>query len=329
MSVRSEVLSVLEAGRGTYFSGQELAEQLSVSRSAVWKAIRGLRQEGHMIEAVPNRGYCLLKQSRVITSQAIARYLSPRTAARLTVETAQQVDSTNNVLKRRGEEGAPEGMVLAANEQTAGKGRHSRSFFSPSGMGVYFSILLRPALPVEDALFITTAAAVAVAGAVRAVTGRDAGIKWVNDVFVDGRKICGILTEGSMDLETGGLQYAVLGIGINVECPPQGFPESIRDVAGALYPWGEADGIVRGRLVAEVLNRFLEYYDMLPSHGFMEAYRTYSIITGKDILVLKAGGSREARALAIDDDAHLLVEYADGSRESLSSGEVSIRRLPK
>ena len=219
MQVKDRVLAALEASRGTYLSGQALAQQLQVSRNAVWKAISQLRESGYPIQAVSHRGYCLDVDSPLLSPQSIARHL---TVPGLQVEVAQTVSSTNTLLRQRAEEGAPEGLVLAAVEQTAGKGRQGHSFFSPPDTGLYLSLLLRPKLSAQDALLLTTCAAAAVALAIEACAGVEAQIKWVNDVFCRGKKVCGILTEAALDLESGGLQYAIVGMGVNLFPPGPG-----------------------------------------------------------------------------------------------------------
>ncbi len=263
----------------------------------------------------------------------------------------ESLPSTNDELKRLAEEGAAEGTVLIADEQTAGKGRQGRSFFSPKDTGIYMSILLRPSLAPKDSLFITTAAAVAVTKAIRKVTDLDARIKWVNDIYIADRKICGILAEAALD-NSGGLRYVVLGIGINVATPKAGFPAEIEDIAGALEgngvseakrdsaaghdAAGETSDSARGssslrRLLADaVLDEFECLYDSFAESNFdksyvTEQYRSMSAVIGRDILVLDEGGPVRAHADDIDDDCRLIVTLEDGTRRILSSGEISIR----
>ena len=228
-------------------------------------------------------------------------------------------------MRRLAEDGAPEGTVVVAAAQTAGRGRSGKSFLSPAGTGLYMSVLLRPQLAMGDALLITTAAAVAVAHAVERVAAVTAQIKWVNDVYVDGKKVCGILTEGALDLENGGLRYAILGIGINI-CPPAGgFPPELAPIAGALTETGgEA---LRAPLAAAVLDEFFALYPHLTEKSFYDDYVSRSLLTGRQIEVLRGGMHLPATALGIDRDLHLRVRYADGSEENLAAGEVSTRPL--
>ena len=186
------------------------------------------------------------------------------------------------------------------------------------------SILLRPQISAEDALYITTAAAAAVADAIDAETGRHSAIKWVNDVFLDGKKVCGILTEGAIGMEDSSLEYAILGIGINAIEPKDGFPEELREIAGAVYP-ATAGADCRSRLIAAVLERFFAYYRALDEKTFLRSYRSRSVLKGKTVDVIRGGTVRPAVAGEIDDTCRLQVTYMDGSEEWISSGEVSVR----
>jgi len=326
MAVRQKILEAFEAGKGRYISGEELAAGLSVSRAAVWKAVKSLQDEGYAITAAPNRGYCLSSDTDILSAQSISRHLQEK-AARFRIDVRRTVGSTNNLLKELARQGAQEGTVVVAKEQTGGRGRMNRSFYSPSDTGIYMSMLLRPKLSAEEALFITTSAAVAVAQAVEALSGREAKIKWVNDVCCDGRKICGILTEASFDIESGNLEYAVLGIGINVTAPPGGFPDDIKDIAAAVFEDDCRVADVKSRLAAEVLKRFWNYYAGLKERAFLDEYRRRSLVTGREILILGSGAARKARALGIDDRCRLKVRFEDGTRELLASGEVAIKSI--
>lgn len=323
MDLANKVITTLEAHRGEFISGEQLSEQLSVSRSAIWKVISALREEGHNITAVRNRGYQLASDSNVLSPQGITKYLRDPNFYKVSV--VKTVDSTNNAVKAMGAEGLPEGTVLAAEQQTSGKGRQGRSFLSPPWEGVYFSILLRPNMSAADAGFITSAAAVAVSDAVEAVTGKQCGIKWVNDVFFAGKKICGILTEASVDIEAGGLEYAVLGIGVNITVHEDKLPEDLRSIVGGIA--NNCGGDIRNRLIAEILNDFQGYYNELPQKTFLSKYRARSTVTGRDIFVIKPNSKRPAFAVKIDDECRLIVRYEDSTEETLSSGEVSIRTI--
>lgn len=237
---------------------------------------------------------------------------------RLYVRTVDVTGSTNNDIKELAEAGEPEGAVIIADEQTAGKGRLGRSFWSPKNAGLYMSVLLRPTLAAADALSVTAAAAVSTAEAVDVLSGKNAGIKWVNDIYINGRKICGILAESAFDA-SGEIRYTVLGIGVNVA--DIGFPDDIKDKAGAVG----ADISIRPKLAAEILTRFFAYYDRLPSKSFMDEYRRRSVLTGKLIEYERGGVMYSGTVIGTDDDAKLIVRDEAGNVSLLSSGEVNIK----
>ena len=229
---KNDVLALLQKREGDCLSGEELARSLSLSRTAVWKAIGQLRAEGYPIESVTRRGYRLLPGGDVLTADGVMKHLRRR---ELRVEVLPSVSSTNTVLKARAEQGEAAGSVLIALEQTAGRGRMGRGFFSPEGSGLYMSVLYRPSSPVSDAVRITACAAVAVAGTIEELSGRPAQIKWVNDVLVDGKKVCGILTEAALDCESGVFRYLIVGVGVNTAAPDGDYPEALRGVAGPAF----------------------------------------------------------------------------------------------
>lgn len=322
MSVKERLLPLLTDRGEDYLSGEDAAKLLGVSRNAVWKAVSALKEEGYNIEAVTNRGYRLKDSGDVLSSAEIEKNLT-FLKRRLNIEVKKTVTSTNALLKEKAAAGAPEGTVLIALSQTAGRGRFTRKFFSPSDSGIYMSILLRPRISAENAALITTAAAVAVAEAAEKLSGGKTAIKWVNDVLIDGKKICGILTEASLNIESGELDYAVLGIGLNVYEPENGFPDEIKNIAGAILK--ERGSGNKSRLAAAVLESFFKYYKDISERRYLKAYRERCIVLGKQISVMSQDGSRSAYALDIDENCRLRVKYPDGKEELLSSGEVSIK----
>lgn len=319
MSVQSYVLEMLEKARGRYFSGEEIACALGVSRAAVWKAVQALRSDGYPILAVRNRGYALGGEADVVTRQSILRYLKTDLPQ---LEVHKSISSTNDAARQLAASGAPEGTAVVARCQTGGRGRKGRSFFSPPDSGVYISLVLRPQLTAEKTLYITTAAAAAVALAIEEVAGCPAAIKWVNDIYVRGKKVCGILTEGSFDAETGSLDFAVLGIGINVSTPAGGFPPELQARAGAVFD--AAPGDASSRLAAAVIDRFTAYYKDLEQKPFLEDYRRRMFLTGQKITVVSGGSSYPAVAGTVDDEFALTVTDANGQAHRLQSGEVTI-----
>lgn len=324
MTVQDHLRTLLESNKSVFLSGEEIARRLGVSRNAVWKAIKALQANGYPIQAVPNRGYCLAASSDVLSESGIRQYLTGE-AQSIDLRVYDSVDSTNLVLRTLANAGAAEGTVVIAAEQTGGRGRKGRSFYSPQGTGVYVSLLLKPKIAPDDATLITTTAAVAVCEAVEALSGEPAGIKWVNDVFLRGKKVCGILTEGSFDMESGQFEYAILGTGINVFEPDGGFPAEIREIAGSVLTSPAPDA--KNRVIAEYLNRFLPLYRKLGDAATNAEYRRRSFVLGKMVNVLAGDRATPARAIDVDDHCRLVVEFEDGHREALSSGEISVRIL--
>jgi BirA family biotin operon repressor/biotin-[acetyl-CoA-carboxylase] ligase len=322
MELKHQVLQILEENRGNTVNGAKLASELFVTRSAVWKAIKSLQKEGYTITAVTNKGYCLQSHNDIVSVESIRPYLQ-NAAQNFTLEVRQKVTSTNTLAKEMAAQGAAEGTVLIALEQTEGRGRMGRSFYSPHSSGIYFSIILRPKLKLEDSLLITTATAVAVSQAIETVAGVTSGIKWVNDIYLGEKKVCGILTEASLNFESGSLEYAIVGIGININT--QDFPEEIIQVAGSLFNDKPSGSPITSVLVAEVLNNIAGCMNTLTDKAYLNEYRRRSFLIGKNINVIKGKETLSAKAIDIDDRARLVVEYDDGIVEALNSGEVSVR----
>ena len=287
MAAMDEVLRILEARRGEAVSGEQIAADLGLSRAAVWKAVSGLKDRGFRIAAGPNRGYTLASDGGSLHPETIRRHL--RAAGEFQLRVYDRVEgSTNDLVREAAVRGEAEGLAVIADTQTAGRGRQGRTFVSPSGTGAYLSLLLRPKLPAAEAVAITGIAAVAVVRALGDLGVGGAGIKWVNDIYLRGRKVCGILTEATLDMESGGLDYAVLGIGVNLFSPPGGFPPELTEIAGAVFP-GKPEDDERSRLIAAILDRFLPLYRALPDKGWLEEYRSRSILTGREVRFLRQG----------------------------------------
>ena len=341
MSTKEQVLKYLQDNKEKYISGSFLSEELGVSRNAIWKAINSLKKEGIEIDAISNKGYKIATSIDVVNADTIKEYIKDSS---IRIEVFDSIESTNTYLKEKGSLGEDEGLLVVAKEQTKGKGRMNRSFSSPKNGGIYFSLLLRPCINPGEALFITTIAAVAVVKAIKIVTGKSAGIKWVNDVLLDGKKVCGILTEGSISMETGTLDYAVLGIGINVREPDGGYEESIKNIAGPVLTGEEIEN-VSSRIVAETINEFMKHYRKLPNKEFLDDCKNKSVVIDKDVYIIDAshgglGSASEivekygdklecAHVIDIDDGLGLVVKKNDGSIDTLRSGEVSVREIKK
>lgn len=335
MSTKGNVLKALEENKGTTVSGEELATLLNRSRAAIWKAIQELRKEGYHIDAITNKGYCLSQDSDMLSVEGILPYLSDSTAADR-IHVFKQLESTNLTAKRMALDGASAETVVIAEEQTKGKGRMGRSFYSPSGSGIYMSFILAPRFDTAKSVLITTAASVAVCKAIEKVTGISCQIKWVNDVYMNDKKICGILTEAVTDFESGRIHYIVLGIGINYSTSKTAFPKELSGIAGSLYEGATEDHISRNRLIAEIINQVFAVNERLESREFISEYKARSFVLGKEIRIIPTIGPDAERnfdegipatVMDIDGDGGLVVKYQDGTVSTLNSGEISIRTV--
>ena len=316
---KRELLALLRQGR--YVSGAELGEQLGVTRAAVSKAVAGLKREGYDIESIPNRGHLLRQEPDRLDRDVIREGLRGHPWAEL-VELLPTVDSTNTRLKALAAAGAPQGTVLFAEEQSGGRGRLGRRFLSAPGCGVYLSVLLRPGCRPSELMSLTAQAAVAARRAVAELCGVEPDIKWVNDLVLKGRKICGILTELSLEAESGLVSYAVVGVGVNCNCPAEAFPPELRDVAGSIL--SQTGRSVDRNALAAALVRSLSG---LPKLDWLGEYRRACVNLGKEIQILAPGqAARQGVALDVDEQAALLVRTETGT-ERIQCGEVSVRGL--
>ena len=312
-----KVLEALETNRDRPVSGAALAKEAGVSRNAVWKAVNALIARGYPVTS-SKRGYTLSCDSEVVSAQGIAKYLNEKVRAVCAIDVRKTVTSTNTVAKELASSGASEWTTVVATEQTGGKGRQGRKFYSGAGAGVYFTVVVRPRD--ERAGFLTVIAALAASRAIEKVFGTSPAVKWVNDVYVDGRKCVGILTEAVTDLESRGIEFAVVGTGFNLNEPEGGYPEEIRGIAGTVGAKVK-DGA--NRVVAAALNEYYELYTSFDKKAVAEEYRARSFLIGRTVTVVKASGEREALVIDIDDECRLEVDYG-GERALLDSGEVRL-----
>ena len=308
--LKEDILKTLSGARERYLSGQELAKTFGVSRSAVWKAVKALQADGVEIEAVTNKGYRLkpdaLTRFDIVLPEGVELYFY------------DSIDSTNTQAKRLLAEGLSGNALITANEQTAGRVRQGRSFYSPKNTGIYYSYVFHPQKTLADAVFITTAAAVSVIRAIERLSAVKPTIKWVNDVYVEGKKICGILTEAVSDFESGTLESVIVGIGINVSTAS--FPEELRDTAASL---GDAS-ITRAQLLNTAVEELVRVAEDLENPAIMEDYKRHSAVIGKKITFMKNGTTTKAVAIDIDEKGGLVVKTEQGTL-TLSSGEITVR----
>lgn len=323
MKTKEKILAILMDNRD-YVSGQEICDRLGLSRTAVWKHIQSLKEDGYEIDSVNNRGYKLLAEPDSINASQISQYLNTKWLGK-TIIYEPVMDSTNIQAKRLGENDGVSGTVVVTEKQTAGRGRRGKSWVSPEG-NCYFSMLLRPDVRMDRAPVITLIAAMAMAKAIRETVKLDTQIKWPNDVIADGKKLCGILTESSTDLEY--IHYVVVGIGVN--CNQVEFPEELRNMAASICQL-TGQKVNRARLLAVFFDCFEEYYDIFLQtedlSRLSDEYNGLLINRGKEVKLVEKNGERILTAIGVDDMGGLIVENSDGNRETIISGEVSVRGL--
>lgn len=322
--MKSEILRLLKEN-DTYISGQQLCEQFQVSRTAIWKVIDQLKKEGYQIEAVRNKGYRLIESPDVMSKAEIDSLVDTKWAGKNVIY-YDETDSTNNRAKEAGNNKEPHGTLFVADMQMVGKGRRGRVWKSPSGSSIYMTILLYPDIPPVKAPQLTLIMAIAVAEGIREVTGLETKIKWPNDIVVNGKKICGILTEMSTEIDY--INHVVIGIGINVNM--ESFPEDIAKTATSLRIEAGKE-FRRFELIAAIMEHFEKAYEAVCEAGslepIMEDYNRLLVNCGRRVRVLEPEHEYDALALGIDKTGELQVECEDGSRKSVFAGEVSVRGI--
>lgn len=323
--MKSEILRFLKESDG-YLSGQQLCEHFQVSRTAVWKIIEQLKEEGYQIKAVRNKGYRLIDSPDVMSRAEIESLTKGRWAGAKVVY-YEETDSTNTRAKEAGEKGEEQGChgtLFVAERQVAGKGRRGRGWESPAGSSIYMTLLLRPPVAPARAPQMTLLMAAAVVEGIRRVTGISCGIKWPNDIVLDGKKVCGILTEMSAEMTC--INYVVIGVGINVN--QETFPAEIQDRAVSLKQ-KTGMSIRRSELIAAVLGEFETCYETFlrteDLSELREAYNRMLVNRGQEVKVLEPGNEYTAYALGINDAGELIVKKGDGQEKRIYAGEVSVR----
>lgn len=320
--MKSRILTALGSTDG-YVSGQELCRMLHVSRTAVWKVINQLKEDGYEIESVPRRGYRILGRPDVVTADEIRSCMNTQWMGS-EIHFFETIDSTNNEARRLAEKGAPHGTLLVAESQESGKGRRGRSWVTPSGSAVAMSFLLRPQLPPQCASMVTLVMGLAVAKACREYCKVDAKIKWPNDVVVDGKKVCGILTEMSSQIDY--INYVVIGTGINTNI--EQFPSELVQTAVSLHKlMGRRPE--RAVLIAACMKYFEQYYELFERQQdlslLMEEYNGLLAGKGGTVRVLEPGNEYSGISEGINERGELLVRRENGTLEAVYAGEVSVR----
>lgn len=332
-STKSLVLNLLRKNGSCFTSGEDIAKELFVTRAAVWKAIKTLEKNGYNIEAVTNKGYRIIEENTlpdrdVISAKALSDAEVESFLKDVDLMVYDRVDSTNDLIKTYAAEHPGKDAIIIADSQSKGKGRRGRSFYSPEGTGMYMSFLIHPGVSLDKAMNFTCMIAESTTRAIRKVTGLDVGIKWVNDIYYKGKKISGILTEAVTSLEDGSLTDVIIGIGINLYEPYEGFPEDIKDKAGALFAKRD-DSNLKNNLYAAMIAEFYKDYRLPEKYPYLDGYRENSILIGSYVKISSNLDDERlpkgyAKVTGIDDDCRLLVKYDDGREEALFSGEVSV-----
>lgn len=327
MKMKTEILKLLRETDG-YVSGQQISEQFGVSRTAVWKVIRQLQDDGYQVEAVRNKGYHIVDSPDVMTKEELASLMKTRWAGR-NILYYDVTDSTNLRIKQAGDEGAPHGTLAVADRQTAGRGRRGRTWESPAGSSIYMSILLRPEIAPNKASMLTLVMALSVVEGIRECVGSGEDIpgiqiKWPNDIIINGKKLAGILTEMSSQIDY--INHVTVGVGINVNMTE--FPEEIADTATSLrLECGHT--VKRASLIAAVMERLEENYEIFLEtedlSGLLGRYSALLVNRDRDVLIIGQKEKYQAHAIGIDNTGELIVRREDGTLEKIYAGEVSVR----
>lgn len=322
--MKEEILRLLRSADG-YISGQELCNRFGVSRTAVWKAINQLKEAGYEIEAQQNKGYRLMAAPDLMTEAEIKSLMHTEWVAK-EVLYFDTIDSTNTKAQELAEKGYQSGTLVVADKQESGKGRRGRSWVSPSGTGIFMTLMIKPDINPNNASMLTLVAALAVAKAITSVTGEEALIKWPNDIVVNGKKVCGILTE--MNAQFDYINHIVVGIGINVH--NESFPEEISQMASSLTIEAGGKRFHRAQIIAETMSYFEQYYDtFLKTQDLSALVREYDellVNRNKSVRVLDPKEPFDGKAMGITPKGELIVDTWE-SRKLVSSGEVSVRGI--
>ncbi len=320
--MRSNILDLLRKAGDEYISGEEIASKLGVSRTAVWKHIKELKQAGYTIDSHSRSGYCLKATPDLLLPGEIENGRKTKVLGNV-VKYYKSVLSTNNEAKKFASQGAADGTIIVSEEQSTGRGRLSRGWYSPAGKGIWFTIILRPNFLPQEAPKCTLMAAVALAKAVKKF-GLDVGIKWPNDILFEGKKIVGILTE--MNAEMDRVNYIIIGMGINVNIARDEFPDEIKDIATS-FSIMKGERLPRLEILNELLYELENLYEKAQTDGFMpilDEWKKYSVTLGQEVNVIGINETFAGKAVDIDGDGALLVETTEGTRRVLA-GDVSIR----
>lgn len=321
--MKKRILNLLKESKD-FLSGEKISEEFGVTRAAIWKSINSLKEEGYEIESIPRKGYRLQSSPDILSYEEIKDYLNTEFIGRK-IYYYDTIESTNKLAKDIAQD-EEEGLVIVAEEQTKGRGRLGRQWESPKKKGLYFSIILKPQVPPTKVGKLTLLGAAAVYLSLDEI-GINSQIKWPNDIVINGKKVCGILTEMSSELNM--INYVIMGIGVNVNLEKNHIPEDLQDKASSLKIESK-DQIDRKKLLATILNKFENLYSLFIDDGeitqAIEICRDNSAVIGKEVQVINGSTKRVGKALDINEEGQLLVEF-DGKIETIFSGEISVRGI--
>jgi len=325
--MKERILQELKNHAGHYISGEEISGILQVSRTAVWKCINQLKDMGYVIESQTKKGYRLLESPDSLLPQEMKGNINTEVIGQ-NLAFFEQVDSTNLYAKRIAEGGFLDGTVIMADEQLNGRGRMGRNWVSPKGKGIWMTIMLKPKINPADASKVTLLAACAVCKAIEEISGLYTKIKWPNDIVLNGKKLCGILTEMSAEIDE--INYLIIGIGVNVNIELEDFPKELQAIATSIKI-EKGDEVIRKELAAAIINNFERYYKCFIKTGsikdYINEYKERSAILGKEVRVTSSTLEIQGTVVDISEDGQLQLELQDGTIKEIISGEVSVRGL--
>jgi len=326
MTTKDQLLLYLKENQGSWVSGELISNNLSVSRAAIWKHIRNLKEEGYVIESAPKKGYFLSESSDPITADEIRQGLCTKVFGKKNIIFLNETDSTNTRAKELAAQGAPEGTLVIAEKQTEGRGRRGRSWFSPPGGGIYFSLILRPVISPGETPKITLMTAVVLAETLISLMKLKLRIKWPNDILVNGKKLAGILTEISTEMDA--VNYIIVGLGLNVNTQFEQFPQDIKGNATSILI-ENGKQFPRVKLIQHYLKLYEIYYDMFKNNDFepiMKRWRELADIIGKQIRVDVIGKTHIGKVVDVDNDGVLILKDDQGRLQRIFSGDVTLAR---
>ena len=326
MSTQSNVLKILLEHQEAPVSGARIGADLNVSRTAIWKAINELKKLGHQIESIPNKGYRYM-HSDILSREGLLADLG-KAVPSLNIIVEEELASTNQTLKKMAIDGAPSPTLLVTRRQTATRGRFGRAYFAPTTEeGIYFSLLLNPGKTLPDVTQYTLITAVAMVKTLEQYTSAAVAIKWVNDIYLQGKKVSGILSEAISDFETQTISAIIIGVGTNFKIPTSNFPLELQERATSLFPDGQATA-TRSQVIATFIQTFFALLAG-PPEAFLAEYRRHSFVLNQRVSFKQNQVEYSGIARTITSRGELVVELADGSQHTLSSGEISLSAYPK